>query len=78
MIKNSSVLLSNFIMGCLYTIFCIKKQNHFYFFLKPVTKDTNSRSVIYQHLFAQICILEQDTIGYKRYKCLKKQAIATI
>ena len=29
--------------------------------------DTNSRSVIYQHLFAQICILEQDTIGYKRY-----------
>jgi hypothetical protein len=32
-----------------------------------VTIGTNSRSVMYQHLFAQICILEQDTIGYKRY-----------
>jgi hypothetical protein len=23
--------------------------------------------VMYQHLFAQICIFELDTIGYKRY-----------
>jgi len=36
-----------------------------------VTKDTNSRSVVYQHLFAQICIFRQDTIGYKRYNFLK-------
>ncbi len=36
-----------------------------------VTKDTNSRSVVYQHLFAQICIFCQDTIGYKRYNFLK-------
>ena len=42
--------------------------------------DTNSRSVIYQHLFAQICILEQDTIGYKRYNFVRndqKLAIPT-
>ncbi len=36
-----------------------------------VTIGTNSRIVIYQHLFAQICILEQDTIGYKRYNFVK-------
>ena len=33
--------------------------------------DTIPRSVIYQHLIAQICILEQDTIGYKRYNFTK-------
>ena len=32
--------------------------------------DTKVRSVIYQHLIAQICILEQDTIGYNFYYCL--------
>jgi len=33
--------------------------------------DTKVRSVIYQHLIAQICILEQDTNGYKRYNFTK-------
>jgi len=32
---------------------------------------TKVRSVVYQHLIAQICNLEQDTIGYKRYNFLK-------
>ena len=36
-----------------------------------VTIGTNSRIVVYQHLFAQICIFCQDTIGYKRYNFLK-------
>ena len=36
-----------------------------------VTKDTKARSVVYQRLFAQICIFCQDTIGYKRYNFLK-------
>ena len=39
--------------------------------------DTNSRSVIYQHLFAQICILEQDTIGYKRYNFVRNDQKAS-
>jgi hypothetical protein len=29
--------------------------------------DTIARTVIYQHLFAQNCIFEQDTIGYNGY-----------
>ena len=62
----------------LYTLFCIKKQNHFYFFSKPVTIGTNARSIVYQHLFAQNCILDQDTIGYKRYKSVKKPVFTTI
>jgi|TARA_R100001163_G_C4908662_1_gene93945 hypothetical protein len=78
MIKNSSILLKNPIITYLYTIFCNKKQNHFYFFSKPVTIGTNPRSVVYQRLFAQICIFKQDTIGYKRYKSLKKQGFATV
>jgi hypothetical protein len=77
MIKNSSILWANLDIIGLYTIFCSKKQNHFYFFLKVVTKDTIARSVIYQRLFIEICNLVQDTIGYKRYNCLKKQGIAT-
>jgi len=36
-----------------------------------VTIGTKVRIVVYQHLFAQICILEQDTIGYKRYNFTK-------
>jgi hypothetical protein len=32
-----------------------------------VTIGTKARIVVYQHLFAQICIFCQDTIGYKRY-----------
>jgi len=36
-----------------------------------VTIGTNSRIVVYQHLFFEICILEQDTIGYKRYNFVK-------
>ena len=55
----------------LYTIFSIKKKKFFYFFLKPGTKGTKVRSVVYQHLIAQICNLEQDTIGYKRYNFTK-------
>jgi hypothetical protein len=78
MIENSSILLKNPIITRLYTIFCNKKQNHFYFFSKPVTIGTNPRSLVYQRLFAQICIFEQDTIGYKRYKSLKKQGFATV
>jgi len=39
-----------------------------------VTKDTNSRIVIYQHLFARFCIFRQDTIGYKK----NHQAIPTL
>ena len=34
--------------------------------------DTISRIVVYQHLFAQICILLKDTIGYKRYNLKMK------
>ena len=29
--------------------------------------DTKVIIVVYQHLFVQICIFRQDTIGYKRY-----------
>jgi hypothetical protein len=39
--------------------------------------DTITRSVIYQHLIAQICILEQDTIGYKRYNFVKNDQKAS-
>ena len=42
-----------------------------------VTIGTNSRIVVYQHLFAQICILEQDTIGYKRYNFVKNDQKAS-
>ena len=42
-----------------------------------VTIGTKARIVIYQHLFAQNCIFEQDTIGYKRYNYAKKLAIPT-
>ena len=62
----------------MYTLFCIKIKKFFLFFLKVVTIGTNSRSVVYQHLFAQICIFSQDTIGYKRYNCLKNIGIPTI
>jgi hypothetical protein len=55
----------------LYTIFSIKKKKVFLFFLKVVTMGTKVRSVVYQHLIAQICNLEQDTIGYKRYNFTK-------
>ena len=34
--------------------------------------DTISRIVVYQHLFAQICIFLKDTIGYKRYNLKMK------
>ena len=44
-----------------------KNKNKKKFFLKVVTIGTKVRSVVYQRLIAQICILEQDTIGYKRY-----------
>jgi len=43
----------------------------FFYFLKPGTKGTKVRSVVYQHLIAQICNLELDTIGYKRYNFWK-------
>ena len=43
-----------------------------------VTIGTNSRIVVYQHLFAQICILEQDTIGYKRYNFVKNIEKASV
>jgi len=62
----------------LYTIFCIKFKKVFLFFLKPVTIGTNVRIVIYQHLFAEICILSQVTIGYKRYNFIKNIVIPTI
>jgi len=39
--------------------------------------DTITRSVTYQHLIAQICILEQDTIGYKRYNFVKNDQKAS-
>ena len=42
-----------------------------------VTIGTKVRSVIYQHLFAQICILEQDTIGYKRYNFVRNDQKAS-
>ena len=58
----------------LYTFFCIKNEKFFYFFSKPVTKDTNQIIIVYQHLFAQICILAQDTKRYKK----NKQAIPTL
>ena len=72
MMKKYSKLAINSMLRRLYTIFCIKKKKFFLFFLKPVTKGTKVRSVMYQHLIAQICILGQGTIGYKRYKCIKK------
>jgi len=62
----------------LYTLFSMKKSFFYFFFLKVVTIGTNARIVVYQHLFAQICILEQDTIGYKRYNYSKKLAIPTL
>jgi hypothetical protein len=62
----------------LYTLFSIKIKNFFKKFSKVVTIGTKARIVIYQHLFAQICIFCQDTIGYKRYNCYKKLAIPTI
>ena len=49
-------------------------KKFFYFFSKPVTKDTNEIIVVYQHLFAQICILTQDTKRYKK----NEQAIPTL
>ena len=39
--------------------------------------DTKVKSVVYQHLIAQICILEQDTIGYKRYNFVKNDQKAS-
>ena len=76
--KNFSNLADICFIMCMYTLFCIKIKKFFLFFLKVVTIGTNSRIVIYQHLFAQICILSQDTIGYKRYNCLKNIGITTI
>ena len=78
MIKKYRKSQYNLAIISLYTIFCMKIKKFFYFFLKPVTIGTNARSVIYQHLFAQICNLDQDTIGYKRYNCLKNLVIPTI
>ena len=72
MMKKYSKLDINSMLRRLYTIFSIKKKKFFYFFSKPVTMGTKVRSVVYQHLIAQICILVQGTIGYKRYKCIKK------
>jgi len=48
-------------------LFLNKKKFFYFFFLKVVTIGTKARTVMYQHLFAQNCIFEQDTIGYKRY-----------
>tara|TARA_R110000824_G_scaffold51122_1_gene142883 strand:- start:785 stop:997 length:213 start_codon:yes stop_codon:yes gene_type:complete len=45
----------------------MKKSFFYFFFLKVVTIGTKVILVVYQHLFAQICIFELDTIGYKRY-----------
>ena len=55
----------------MYTLFSIKIKKFFLFFLKVVTIGTRARIVVYQHLYAQICILEQDTIGYKIYNFIK-------
>jgi len=55
----------------------MKKSFFYFFFLKVVTIGTKARIVMYQHLFAQNCIFEQDTIGYKRYNYSKKLAIPT-
>ena len=61
----------------MYTLFSIKIKKFFLFFLKVVTIGTKARIVVYQQLFAQICIFEQDTIGYKRYNYAKKLVIPT-
>ena len=48
-----------------------KIKYFFYFILKVVTIGTKVILVVYQHLFAQNCIFEEDTIGYKRYNYSK-------
>ena len=77
-VKKCKELYHNWAIIGLYTIFCIKFKKVFLFFLKPVTKGTNARSVVYQRLFFEICIFSQDTIGYKRYNCVKNVVIPTI